>query len=241
MEEIIKITEIKGQKAVNARELHAFLGNKRQFVDWIKQRIEQYGFIENQDYEVIHNFVKNPNGGRPSEEYALSIDMAKELSMVENNEKGKQARRYFIECEKKLQQPKTSSLLEDRLKAATWAVGFLNMNEASKLQLAKAVLDPLGLPSPDYVPSKGVMHSASELLKRFNPKVSIVKFNQKLVELGFLKEETRQGATKLHKFKVITSKGREFGENQVSPKNQNETQPRWYDDKFQELLNLIGE
>lgn len=104
MEEIIKIEEKDGRKAVNARELHQFLENKRQFADWIKQRVEQYGFIENKDFEVFHKFVNNSNGGRPTVEYALSIEMAKELSMVENNEKGRIARRYFIACEEKLRQ-----------------------------------------------------------------------------------------------------------------------------------------
>lgn len=60
-----------------------------------------------------------------------------------------------------------------------------------------------------------------------------------LGRLGFLKEETRQGTTRTHKFKVITEKGKSYGENQVSPKNQSETQPRWYDDKFEELLKAI--
>ncbi len=100
MNELIKITEENGRRAVSARELHQFLGSKQQFADWIKSRIEKYGFVENQDYEVFHNLMNNPDGGRPTTEYALSVDMAKELSMVENNEKGKVARRYFIECEK---------------------------------------------------------------------------------------------------------------------------------------------
>lgn len=104
MEEIIKIEEKDGRKAVNARELHQFLENKRQFADWIKQRVEQYGFIENKDFEVFHKFVNNSNGGRPTVEYALSIEMTKELSMVENNEKGRIARKYFIACEEKLKQ-----------------------------------------------------------------------------------------------------------------------------------------
>lgn len=104
MEEIIKIEEKDGRKAVNARELHHFLENKRQFADWIKQRVEQYGFIENKDFEVFHKFVNNSYGGRPTVEYALSIEMAKELSMVENNEKGRIARKYFIACEEKLKQ-----------------------------------------------------------------------------------------------------------------------------------------
>jgi phage anti-repressor protein len=86
--------------AVNARELWTKLESKRQFTDWIKQRIEQYDFVEGVDY-LIHKFVNNPEtGGRPTIDYFISLDMAKELSMVENNEQGKKARRYFIECEK---------------------------------------------------------------------------------------------------------------------------------------------
>lgn len=104
MEEIIKIEEKDGRKAVDARELHQFLENKRQFADWIKQRVEQYGFMENKDFEVFHKSVNNSNGGRPTVEYALSIEMAKELSMAENNEKGRIARKYFIACEEKLKQ-----------------------------------------------------------------------------------------------------------------------------------------
>lgn len=100
--ELIKITERNGQQAVSARELHKFLESKRDFSNWIKDRIEKYGFIENQDFEVFNNFGENPNGGRPAIEYALTIDTAKELAMVEGNDKGKQARIYFIECEKQL-------------------------------------------------------------------------------------------------------------------------------------------
>lgn len=104
MQELIKITEQNGQQVVSARELHAFLESKQEFAHWIKNRIEKYGFIENQDFEVFDNFIKNPNGGRPLTEYALTMDTAKELAMVEGNEKGKQARRYFIECEKRVKQ-----------------------------------------------------------------------------------------------------------------------------------------
>lgn len=99
IKDLIPIEDRNGQKAVSARTLHAFLESKQEFANWIKNRIDKYGFVENQDFEVFDNFVKNPNGGRPQKEYALSIGMAKELSMVEGNEKGKQARRYFIKCE----------------------------------------------------------------------------------------------------------------------------------------------
>lgn len=102
MQELIKITEQNGKRAVSARELHLFLESKQEFANWIKNRIDKYGFIENQDFEVFDNFIKNPNGGRPLIEYALTIDTAKEIAMVEGNEKGKMARQYFIECEKQL-------------------------------------------------------------------------------------------------------------------------------------------
>ncbi|ALE03423.1 antA/AntB antirepressor family protein [Bartonella ancashensis] len=104
MEELITIhhNTIKQDtiQTVNARELHAFLEVGRDFTNWIKNRIKKYSFIENRDYIVFANFGENLQGGRPSKDYALTLDMAKELSMVERNEKGRQARHYFIECEK---------------------------------------------------------------------------------------------------------------------------------------------
>jgi len=106
---------------VNARDLHTFLEVGKDFSNWIKDRIQQYGFVEGTDYLMV--FAKtgeNPEpvetgdlfcspkrqsrakrGGRPAKNYHLTMDMAKELSMVERNVKGKQARLYFIECERR--------------------------------------------------------------------------------------------------------------------------------------------
>lgn len=109
------------EQVVNARELHEFLGSKRQFANWIKERIESYEFVENVDYVVFNNFVKNPKGGRSSIEYAITVTMAKELAMVENNAKGKEVRKYFIECERQAKQtnivPQIASI-EDLLNAS---------------------------------------------------------------------------------------------------------------------------
>ncbi|HGJ5882876.1 antA/AntB antirepressor family protein [Arsenophonus sp.] len=98
----IETKNINGEliQTVNARDLHQFLEVGKDFSNWIKDRIKQYGFVENIDYIVFANFGENPFGGRPAKEYHISLDMAKELSMVERNEKGKQARQYFIECER---------------------------------------------------------------------------------------------------------------------------------------------
>lgn len=105
MEELIKITEQDGRQAVSARELHQFLESKRDFSNWIKDRIEKYGFVENQDFCSFNKIVERETGATTRIEYAVSLDMAKELCMIENNERGKQARRYFIACEKKARNP----------------------------------------------------------------------------------------------------------------------------------------
>lgn len=105
MNDLVKIENRDGIQTVNARELHSFLEVQSKFADWIKNRIEKYGFIENQDFATVS---KNLESGGLTKEYHVSIDMAKELSMVENNAKGREARQYFISVEKKareLQKP----------------------------------------------------------------------------------------------------------------------------------------
>nr|WP_251824479.1 antA/AntB antirepressor family protein [Campylobacter jejuni] len=84
--------------SVNAREIYKIINSEQEFANWIKNRISHYNFIENQDYIIELVYTK----GRPRKEYYVTLDMAKELCMIENNEKGRQARRYFIECEKRL-------------------------------------------------------------------------------------------------------------------------------------------
>lgn len=101
MQELIKITTTEsGSQVVSARELHEFLGSKQDFSTWIKARIDKYGFVSEIDF-TLHKFME---GKVWKHEYILTIDTAKELAMVEGNEKGRQARRYFIECEKKLKE-----------------------------------------------------------------------------------------------------------------------------------------
>ena len=114
MKDLIKITTNKdGKQLVSARELHEFLEIGKVFGAWINDMIG-YGFEENVDYTTYWSDSKNGNAveylGSPqkmsargyTKEYIITIDMAKELSMIQRTDKGKQARLYFIECEKKL-------------------------------------------------------------------------------------------------------------------------------------------
>lgn len=99
----------------NARDLHASLQVGRDFSNWIKGRIDEYGFDEGIDFLVIDspnpaNQKKGRGGDRRSIDYHLTMDMAKELAMIENNEIGRAVRRYFIQAEKTLREKMLADL-----------------------------------------------------------------------------------------------------------------------------------
>jgi phage anti-repressor protein len=106
------------EKTVNARDLWKKLGSKQEFANWIKNRIEQYGFEKGKDY-YVDKFIKiiRAKGGssrsREVIDYIISLDMAKELAMVESNEAGRAVRRYFIAVEKEYR--RLSVAKEERL------------------------------------------------------------------------------------------------------------------------------
>lgn len=104
--ELIKIHEREdGHVAVMGRDLHDFLEIKTPYAKWF-ERMSEYGFDENIDYSVTDIFVPNSNGGKQYQiDHVMTLDMAKEISMIQRNEKGKQARHYFIQIEKAWNSP----------------------------------------------------------------------------------------------------------------------------------------
>lgn len=100
MKELIEITEHEGKKTVSARELHQKLEVKTSFAHWFKRMCE-YGFKENIDYTVVKN-DRGENGKFAGTEYYITIDMAKEICMIQRSEIGRKFRQYFIECEENL-------------------------------------------------------------------------------------------------------------------------------------------
>ncbi|MFR0567987.1 antA/AntB antirepressor family protein [Lentilactobacillus parabuchneri] len=100
MNELIKTFKQKdGSVAVDGRDLHDFLEVDTQYTKWIDRMIE-YGFTENVDFTSFSQKSLKPSGGRPQVNHALTLDMAKELSMIQRTDRGKQARQYFIAMEK---------------------------------------------------------------------------------------------------------------------------------------------
>lgn len=102
MKELIKITKNEeGQQLVSARELHGFLEVTERFSNWFNRQL-QYGFVENVDFTGCKVF--NALAKQELQDYAITIDMAKEISMIQRTDKGRQARKYFIKCEEKLKE-----------------------------------------------------------------------------------------------------------------------------------------
>lgn len=107
MSELIPLTSTdEGARAVMGRDLHEFLEVQSNYTTWMNRLVEKYDFVEGQDYlSKTGKVAREGRGNIDQLDHILTLDMAKELSMVQNNERGRQARRYFIECERRAQQP----------------------------------------------------------------------------------------------------------------------------------------
>lgn len=116
MEELIRIEVKEGKQLISARELHQFLEVQRDFSNWIKYQIESLVLIENEDFSPI---LARSEAGRHTVEYALTIEAAKHIAMASRCDKGKQARQYFIEVERRYKEQKLPQLsVLDTLKIA---------------------------------------------------------------------------------------------------------------------------
>lgn len=101
MNELLKVNYDNERITLSARELHQFLEVKTHFKDWFPRMCE-YGFQEGNDFR---SFLSESTGGRPSTDYQITIEMAKEIAMIQRSEKGKQVRQYFIQIEKDWNSP----------------------------------------------------------------------------------------------------------------------------------------
>lgn len=136
--------------------------------------------------------------------------------------------------------------LQAKLAFADWSAKFLNLNEASKLGIAQKIGKMVGL--DDALPQSvnagtenPITHAATDLLKSHNVGISAQAFNRMLELKGVVKHATRPGKRgKVHSWYVITPAFDKYGQNQQDPKFQQQTQIRWYDATFMELLTIVG-
>lgn len=192
--ELVKITtNEEGKQLVSARELHEKLileeGKKERFSQWFDRHL-QYGFEENKDFTSVKIFTVVNNGAkRELQDYAVTIDMAKEICMLQKSEKGREFRRYFIECEKQLKEvikeTKPSLTKEQELQLA-----IFNATTKEEAIIASADLDryrkeqiSLVEQEKDKLIHTDKTYTATELAKELKFK-SAVEFNKELHERG---------------------------------------------------------
>lgn len=232
---ILKLQSASEEFPVNLDEVWPLVYERKDSaVDSLKR-----DFIQNVDYQV---FRQNPEKGRPSESYYISVSCLEFFIARKVRAVFEVYRKVFhkaAETVKQLNQPTPT-----RVRASIeWVKGvkdLLNLNDSSTLTMIKQIGDPLGLPTPDYTQSKGVLKSADELLKENGIAISAQVFNQKMIEKGYMVELTRPSSKgSVKKFKSITGEGLNYGENQVNPNNPKSTQPLYYEEKFFELLTLL--
>ena len=118
MDSLIKISINESEEqVVSGRELHEFLELTERYSSWFN-RMLQYGFIENVDFTGVKSFTVVNNGAKKElDNHLLKISMAKEISMLQRNEKGKQARLYFIKCEEEYKKQKQTTLPQTYIQA----------------------------------------------------------------------------------------------------------------------------
>lgn len=134
------------------------------------------------------------------------------------------------------------SFLQDKLTVANWVMDSLRYSDAARLQLVSQIAEPYGVPVPDYVHApNGASHAVSELLKERGVVLSAIKFNKMALAAGLLEEKTRKGTHgKVHKYYSVTEKGLVYALNDIYKDVPGQTIPKWYDNKFEEVLEIIG-
>ena len=158
------------QQAVSARELYDFLQPTERFANWFERQL-QYGFVVNQDYlgcEVFNTLAR-----QSLQDYFISVDMAKEISMIQRSDKGKQARQYFIECERRSNQPVPTFQIPQTLGEA------LQLAANQALQIEQ---DAPKVAHYNKVVDRHTLLTATQVGQKIN--MSAVKLNRVLEEIG---------------------------------------------------------
>lgn len=224
MNELIKITYNNDRPAVSARDLHDFLEVKTAYKDWFPRMCE-YGFTEGEDF---CSFLSESTGGRPAQDAVLTIDMAKELCMIQRNEKGKQARQYFLQIEKDWNSPEKVMAralqiagdklkkLESKVEADAPKVLFADAVSASKTSILVGELAKL-------LKQNGVDIGQHRLFRWMRENGFLIRRNgtdfnmptQKSMDLGlFTVKETAithsDGTVTVSKTTKVTGKGQQY-------------------------------
>lgn len=233
---VLKLAKSSEQFPVNLEEVWPLVYGKKSDAVQALQR----DFIEDVDYQVLRQNPQNPNGGRPINEYKLSVSCLEYFIVKKVRPVFEVYRKVFHKTTSFQLNPADPSIVKAKIMVAKFAMNTLNMNDSSKLLLVKSIGDPLGLPLPNYTESVDQLLSPTELLSRMGNPISTREFNQKMIASGLLEVKERPSSSgKTKTFKSLTKEGMKYGENQVNPSNPKETQPLYYVGMFEKLFDMV--
>lgn len=239
---ILKLSKSKEQYPVNLNEVWPLVYNRRQ--EAVRALTsENSGFIQGIDYQVLRKDAQNCNVGRPGEEYHLTVACLEYFIARKVRDVFEVYRKVFHQSVNNHESMlNNAEMTKSRIMVAEWAMRILNVNDVSKLAMVKAIAEPMGVTTPDYTESKDTIHSATDRLTKRGIGISTIKFNKMMVEAGMLKRVARFSKSKGREvtWPVLTDEGKVYGENLVSPENPRQTQPSYFDEKFDELLERLG-
>ena len=233
---VLKISKSNEEFPVNLEEVWPLVYSaKNKAVEALKR-----DFIENEDYKLINRKVEQVSGAKHVYDYFISISCLEYFIVKKVRPVFEVYRKVFHKTAENISLNPTPTRIKTSLEWVKGVREILNLNDSSTLVMLKQVGEPLGLPLPNYTPSQGQLLSASELLSRSGSPMTTQDFNRKMIEAGYIVVKERPSSKgKTKSFKSITDKGSMYGENQVCPNNPKETQPLYYADKFEKLLESL--
>lgn len=233
-----RITSLEIAEMANKRHSDVMRSIRNMEKAWLQVNGRNFALVDYQDqkgeYRPCYSLTK-----KESLYIATKFDDVMRAKLINRWEELENKHREQVQAE---QMKPQQSFLQDKLTVANWVMDSLRYSDAARLQLVSQIAEPYGVPVPDYVHApNGASHAVSELLKERDVELSAIKFNKLALAAGLLEEKTRKGVHgKVHKYYSVTEKGLEYALNDIYKDVPGQTIPKWYDNKFGEVLEIIG-
>lgn len=233
-----RITSLEIAEMANKRHSDVMRSIRNMEKAWLQVNGRNFALVDYQDqkgeYRPCYSLTK-----KESLYIATKFDDVMRAKLINRWEELENKHREQVQAE---QMKPQQSFLQDKLTVANWVMDSLRYSDAARLQLVSQIAEPYGVPVPDYVHAPNdASHAVSELLKERGVELSAIKFNKLALAAGLLEEKTRKGAHgKVHKYYSVTEKGLEYALNDIYKDVPGQTIPKWYDNKFVEVLEIIG-
>lgn len=233
-----RITSLEIAEMANKRHSDVMRSIRNMEKAWLQVNGRNFALVDYQDQKGEHRPCYSLTK-KESLYIATKFDDVMRAKLINRWEELEIKHREQVQAE---QMKPQQSFLQDKLTVANWVMDSLRYSDAARLQLVSQIAEPYGVPVPDYVHApNGASHAVSELLKERGVVLSAIKFNKLALAAGLLEEKTRKGTNgKVHKYYSVTEKGLVYALNDIYKDVPGQTIPKWYDNKFGEVLEIIG-